>query len=931
MRTNFERASTSEMQITTRVRLRGEKSPGFALVVTLILLVLAAVVVIALLSSASLDRDTAKSTNDRHLADIAVENGLEVAKKVLVASPNAAASITASDGFLVLRSDGTQTNSSGTKDAYYFLAKARSGAANTVDCYPLFSGGSASTVAINLAASPAVQTPVAPATAFSNPARDASGKKYPVLNSFQQPAFTQWQEIRDPNDTATAPTHNLPYQRYTFWMEDLAGYLDASQVGNESNGGKQQRSNGTNPNEIALFTVFDPTNATDSGSTLAKNVIDNRALLFTVPTLRQAASAPAGQIDVTQPNLAVRLGVDNGGEQNTIPTGFGYPNEGSPKTALNALIAAANVNSIASAIGATLPNFKNRGGGNTFDYNKNIAANIVDYAASAQAPTTDYDPATGTATYRGIGAFPFVISAYDLNNWVNITGSYDVVIEVTTYVQLWNPHNIAVTGALTLHYENVDQLQVNTNTVNYTPPPDVVSGTFTMQPNEYKVVVFPVKTYTFNWGPTPPATAGPTPSQSSIPFPRKTKANNVRIMWNAKLADRQNQNLERPLASVGMRYNPSRGATNAAWRGNAAPPIYPATGAVGDPRMSFYGNREWTVAAYDTGSAWGGRLQLGRPAVFAEVQPTTWPDSGHDSTTGTKATGASVKPDVLAAQTVTVAADADKWVSRLSTKGALDTLAELGNVFDIGEWNYTIPSVNATTNLPDIPSSATADTTLGSGGGYSLAIGRPEFSKFDVNGQRAWQLLDVFGLGSRTTTTGLINLNTASFEVLRALAAGILHDHDKAILPSSLASGLYAPTANAPTSLEDATRTAGGQADLFAEAVIRSRPFLSTSQLPTIVNSLGPFFGNPQQWTDKIPPTEWNDSGREELFSKLLNLTTVRSRNFRVFVTGQSLDKDGRVRSTVSKVFQVFLNSTRSPTTGAVQSQRIELKYEASL
>src|SRR5207302_122247 len=111
-----------------------------------------------------------------------------------------------------------------------------------------------------------------------------------------------------------------------------------------------------------------------------------------------------------------------------------------------------------------------------------------------------------------------------------------------------------------------------------------------------------------------------------------------------------------------------------------------------------------------------------------------------DSTAGTKATGASVKPDALAALTAITPADATKWVSYLSTKGSLDTLAELGNIFDPGEWNYPIPSTNTSTSLPDIPSSATADTTLGSGGGYTLCIGRPEFSKFDTNGQRAWQL-----------------------------------------------------------------------------------------------------------------------------------------------------------------------------------------------
>jgi len=36
--------------------------------------------------------------------------------------------------------------------------------------------------------------------------------------------------MRDPRDTAAPPAHNLAYTRYSYWVEDLDGYLDASQV-----------------------------------------------------------------------------------------------------------------------------------------------------------------------------------------------------------------------------------------------------------------------------------------------------------------------------------------------------------------------------------------------------------------------------------------------------------------------------------------------------------------------------------------------------------------------------------------------------------------------------------------------------------------------------------------------------------------------------
>ena len=79
------------------------------------------------------------------------------------------------------------------------------------------------------------------------------------------------------------------------------------------------------------------------------------------------------------------------------------------------------------------------------------------------------------------------------------------------------------------------------------------------------------------------------------------------------------------------------------------------------------------------------------------------------------------------------------------------------------------------------------------------------------------------------------------------------------------------------------------------------------------------------------PPTEWNDPGREELFAKIYNLATTRSRNFRVFVTRQSLDKNGNVLSTVTKVYHVFINPNRNPTTGVIQSQQVQIKYEGSM
>jgi hypothetical protein len=274
--------------------------------------------------------------------------------------------------------------------------------------------------------------------------------------------------------------------------------------------------------------------------------------------------------------------------------------------------------------------------------------------------------------------------------------------------------------------------------------------------------------------------------------------------------------------------------------------------------------------------------------------------------------------------------DPTKGISLLSssTSGNLASVTELANVWDPAQLSYTV--VNPGGALPDIPNTATLSAR--GAGGHTFAIGRPEFSMFDQNGMRAWQLLDVLsGKTSRTNftnTAGLVNINTASRDVLRSLAVGILQNRDVAIQPPSLQNNLYPPTGNAaqPTNVQ--------QADKFADAVINSRPLLSTAALSAIRDSQGqPFFGNPNQYINstQTPPTEWNDPGREELFAKIYNLATTRSRNFRVFVTGQSLDKNGNVLSTVTKVYHVFIKPNRDPTTGAIQSQQVQIKYEGSM
>ena len=497
-------------------KLRNEG--GFALVVALIMLALMAVIVVGVLTTVSVERGTATSYSSRYQADLAAQNGLQAAAKTLAAAPfpspvpvNFNATATGNDAFLIVRADGP-ADGNGNRASYYYLAQPAPSPSSNITYYPLFSASTdpsnpgIQTGTINLAAAgaPAVPTPAPPAN--SNPtdpgaAWSAAGtQRLPTLYPWVQPSPTpsgpsvKWVEMRDPQDTAPAPAHNLPYTRYAYWVEDLDGYLDASQVG-----GQTQRTTGTDPHEIAMFTVFDPADQRDPGNTAASTLINNRSLLFTVPTVQQIANTSP---DVAGPNLAVRLGVDNNpGEQNLVPLGYGYSRndtthvgEGYPKMAINPVSQfrpqGNQIGQFATIVSTAMPNFQGRtlaaqpGGhghsGQTLNYFNNLTANLFNYAYPLDAPVEFGPPGNpdGPPSYRGIGAYPFVTSLYDLNNWVQtvqIGTTYNVVIETNTYVQLWNPHNYptdGLAGSLMVHYQNSDKINVNGTTQTLSSPPD---------------------------------------------------------------------------------------------------------------------------------------------------------------------------------------------------------------------------------------------------------------------------------------------------------------------------------------------------------------------------------------------------------------------------------------------------------------------------
>ena len=161
---------------------------------------------------------------------------------------------------------------------------------------------------------------------------------------------------------------------------------------------------------------------------------------------------------------------------------------------------------------------------------------------------------------------------------------------------------------------------------------------------------------------------------------------------------------------------------------------------------------------------------------------------------------------------------------------------------------------------------------------------------------------------------GKININTANTNTLRALAAGVFHTNDPALVSSAgNGTNFVVPVAAVSN---------------FIAGVVnfrRQRPFFSASQLNDITNTGGAYpsnavFGNPTFGSGINLVTQWHDAAAEEWFSKIYPLVTVRSRNFLVHVVGQSMSTNtngpSRPLATIRRLYQVYMEPVVSTNTG---------------
>jgi hypothetical protein len=361
--------------------------------------------------------------------------------------------------------------------------------------------------------------------------------------------------------------------------------------------------------------------------------------------------------------------------------------------------------------------------------------------------------------------------------------------------------------------------------------------------------------------------------------------------------------------------------------------------------------------------------------TYGRVIPSEWPDGGHDAAVSTwssgwstnrqgdtsplqNGTGPGFDPTTIPAGTLP---EPGESITYLSDRKRYYSATELGRIYDPIMFLPTfdpssglsseklrvngepsdkggfMPAAGASWPLVQIANLPSPYF----GGGNTLRIGRPEHPRFDqptghapadMPPMHAARLLDLFHAGkSRSSDSSLregpvvrieghVNINTASRETLRAMAAGFLAmDPKLSKRTSDVFDSRMAPAIEPLTTLS--ALTSSKEADSIADAIILGRPYTSPSELACALNADDkPVFGNaflyPYTPSDKpfSSQIQWSDAAAEEVFGRVYEASTVRSRNYRVWVIGQAIapsnpgSTNPEILSEVRRVFTVFAN-----------------------
>jgi hypothetical protein len=906
-------------------------SPSFALISVLALVSLAALTATAFLASARLERQATMPLAQTTMLDMALDCGSVAAMRLL--------DFGSGEQFnhVVTYWRGTNT-ADWTNELGYLLIGALEG--GNISSQPLqlkyyfcFSSAALTNLGTNLVeyidrGNAADQGrfnrkigEVLEPTNTSTGIKFAAGQStnIPLLGDIPTNRFTSppvgWVYIKQ--DVRVKPgqtnTTNVPVTRFAFYVQDLSSMIDADRMG-----GQTDRSTGTNPAEISL------TNLTGTALTTATTASN-----FTSTNYRRKYLSPGMLI------------LSNGGGLNTndlryvttglrhwtnayerIPFGLGYSNAGTTNTGAFKYcltpVSDLTVANIRNHITSNCPPFASNGtngragGMDGTAYVTALAANIIDYVDTDSTPTTT---SINGVNVVGFDNYPMLTHVYDSF----LYSSNARTITHTTWLQFWNPSTQTTpSNTITVNFTNNDIVKYVTNTTDT----NSLSETNKLYVNPLTTTNFGVPAIIANAGyvtnfirPTVSCASFPnfpTPGPANIylntqkntndPLPRAIAISNSfsftidgKTISPAMLLLRQNSELNNievyPAGFLaGNKYIGTAG-------GDVRLPIR-------DPRMTPYLGQGsiycYAQTAYNS-TYWRGYVSQQNANLIYFGDPAYWLDGSNTNlTTAQHGTRFPNNPPTLGLFT-----NAQPAPCKISNTGSYSNIFELGNIFDPIQWappnNLTDTYLYSSTNI-----ASNWDTNNLYGGGNTLRIGRPEHPRFawtNLSSQdpsfpnmqmSAAALLDLFCITNQFDEGGKINLNTAPAPVLRALAGGILLTN----------------AGNHPIPKE--------MAEAFAQGVMRFRaqyPFYSPSQLAFIntstnwsndtngVASTWPsnaVFGNTNSiFLDTSAPgntngasttngiNAWNDQAAEEWFAKIFSLSTVYSRNFRVYVIAQ--------------------------------------------
>jgi type II secretory pathway pseudopilin PulG len=661
---------------------------------------------------------------------------------------------------------------------------------------------------------------------------------------------------------------------------------------------------------------------------------------------------------------------------------------GDPKRNLNRLLSIgreAAVIEMAKFIREALPDFESRKGGFPDDYLKTLAANALDYADA------DSEPSIG-AGYRGLDAFPLVSEFLMKFRWSDIrteNGRKHLILAVSTYVELWNMSNIEVNGSAEVSYETRYRFQLppdpnfhSLEDLSHASPVLSESGgrrwlpafeVRNLRPDEYRVFHCGTVTYTYDAAPasgyitSPISLTGDAESPGSIGY---------RMRWNGRLVDQSRGGVKR--SDISRLDYPSDTKSKPRQRVRATISGQSHNRGtlidnMGDPRMAFYIQAPQDANQYPLNYSPNRRnIRTGNiynknpDTIYGRVLPSEWPDGGHDSPYGVDRVGALVGMSEAAfddeyrldpddARFHNSPPDLTHGIHEAPARLSNDpgnrffSATELGRAYDPVMWQ--VRAASAKTNAPGRPWGDVLVSSPASpdhGGGNTLRIGRPEHPAFDVPGRRASHLLDLFHAGRSRSDDGTlregplvevqghVNLNTASRGALRAMIAGRLtQDPGMRVFTGDAHAGGVAK--HPEYGVVEPAPDIGRIADRIAEAVIRSRPYASTGELATAREPDGTrVFGNPKLLPGfsaaSDPVLQWPDSAAEETFARLYESSTVRSRNFRLWIVAQALapaaspSSSPEVLAEVRKVFSVFADPGERGPDGSINPTKTQLR-----